>query len=207
MHRELRSQWAEEAKRSWSKKPTSTARLASEIWEAVREEDWVLGHGSLNGWVRRLWTLDDPLRYFDPTISTGSGLGISLGVALALKEKFFVSIVGDGDMLYTPGTLWTAANLRIPMLVVMFNNRSYYQDEGHQLMMARSRNRDVSRVGAGIRIDDPAPDFAALARSFGLNGIGPVEGPDEVAPALRRAVDLLKKEKKLVLVDVVTQPR
>jgi thiamine pyrophosphate-dependent acetolactate synthase large subunit-like protein len=93
------------------------------------------------------------------------------------------------------------------MLIVMFNNRSYYQDEGHQLFMAKERNRDPSKVGVGIRINDPPTDFANLARSFCCNGIGPVEDPELVEEAIKKALELVKKEKKPCLVDVITQSR
>ncbi|MDG6904708.1 MAG: thiamine pyrophosphate-binding protein [Nitrososphaerota archaeon] len=210
IHKVLAERWAEDLKKSWNAKPISTARLAHEIWNVIKSEDWVVGHGSLNGWIRRLWPLEDPSRYLDPTSSTGSGLGVSIGVALAkgsTSGKLFLSVVGDGDMLYTPSSLWTAANMKVPLLVVMYNNRSYYQDYGHQMVMAKWRNRDTSKVGVGISIVDPTPDFAGLARSFGLNGIGPIEDPNYVEDAIKEGLTVLKREKKLTLVDVVTQPR
>ena len=209
IHKRLRDAWQEQAKKDWNAKPISTARLASELWKLISEENWFLGHGSLNGWVRKLWTLDDPRRYIDPGISTGSGLGISIGMVLAVKEpeSLFLSIVGDGDMLYTPSALWTAANMKIPMLVIMFNNQSYYATVAHSRALARARNRDASKALVGTRLSNPVTDFAQLAKSFGLNGVGPVEEPNELPEAIQTGLSLLKKEGKLVLVDVVTQPR
>jgi thiamine pyrophosphate-dependent acetolactate synthase large subunit-like protein len=209
IHKRLRDAWQEQARKVWNAKPISTARLASELWKLISKENWFLGHGSLNGWVRKLWTLDDPRRYIDPGISTGSGLGISIGMALAVNEpgSLYLSIVGDGDMLYTPSSLWTAANLKVPMLVIMYNNRSYYQDVGHQLEIARERNRDPSKVLLGTGLSAPVTDFAQLARVFSLNGVGPIEEPNELSEALQTGLRLVKQEGKLALVDVVTQPR
>jgi thiamine pyrophosphate-dependent acetolactate synthase large subunit-like protein len=93
------------------------------------------------------------------------------------------------------------------MLIVMFNNRAYYNDEEHQERMARHRGRPVERKGIGIRIEDPPVDFAGLARSFGLHGEGPIEDPRDLRPALERAVRHVALERRPALVDVVTQVR
>ena len=115
--------------------------------------------------------------------------------------------MATGDLLYTPGSLWTAAHHDIPMLVVMFNNRSYYQDVGHQTAITRMRERSLERVGVGVSLEGPATDFAALARSFSLYGDGPIVEPDAIRPALERGLRVVKEEKRLALIDTVTQPR
>src|SRR2546428_10489143 len=137
VQKDLKEHW-------WAQKPISTARLAAEIWETIRGQDWVLVHGSLSGWERRLWEMRDGYRCIAGGGGTGTGMGVAMGVALAFKGtgKVCVNIQNDGDLLYTPGSLWTAAHHHIPMLTVMFNNRSYYQDVGHQL---RSEERRVGK--------------------------------------------------------------
>jgi acetolactate synthase-1/2/3 large subunit len=194
--------------RWWAQRPTATARLAAEIWQAIRDEDWVLVHGSLSGWERRLWDMSDPSRCIAGGGGTGTGMGVALGVALAFRGtgKVCVSIQNDGDLLYTPGSLWTAAHHDIPMLVVMFNNRSYFQDVGHQRAITTLRHRPLDHVGVGVDLDHPATDFAKLAGSFGLHGEGPVVDPDDIRPALARGVKLVK-EGRFALIDTVTQPR
>jgi thiamine pyrophosphate-dependent acetolactate synthase large subunit-like protein len=194
--------------RWWGQKPISTARLAAEIWEVIRDEDWVLVHGSLSGWERRLWEITDGARCVAGGGGTGTGMGVAMGVALAFRGtgKVCVSIQNDGDLLYTPGSLWTAAHHQIPMLVVMFNNRSYFQDVGHQRAITTMRGRSLDNVGVGVALDSPATDFATLARSFGLDGEGPIVNPDDIRAALERGVKLVK-EGKLALVDTITQPR
>ena len=193
----------------WGQSPISTARLAAEMWEAVKDEDWVLVHGSLSGWERRLWDLGDGSRWVSAGGGTGTGMGVAMGAALAFRGsgKVCVNIQNDGDLLYTPGSLWTAAHHNIPMLVVMFNNRSYYQDVGHQVAMASSRERSMENVMVGVELERPDTDFATLARSFGLYGEGPITDPDEVQPALKRALKVVKEEGRLALVDTVCQPR
>jgi acetolactate synthase-1/2/3 large subunit len=194
--------------RWWSQKPTSTARLAAEIWDVIRDQDWVLVHGSLSGWERRLWEISDGARCVAGGGGTGTGMGVAMGVALAFRGtgKVCVSIQNDGDLLYTPGSLWTAAHHEIPMLVVMFNNRSYFQDVGHQRAITTMRQRSLDNVGVGVALDSPATDFATLARSFSLYGEGPIVDPDDIHAALERGVKLVK-DGKFALIDTITQSR
>jgi acetolactate synthase-1/2/3 large subunit len=195
--------------RWWGQTPISTARLAAEIWEAIRGEDWVLVHGSLSGWERRLWEITEGWRCIAGGGGTGTGMGVALGVALAFRgtAKVCVSIQNDGDLLYTPGSLWTAAHHDIPMLMVMFNNRSYYQDVGHQTAVTRMRERSLEHVGVGVNLDHPATDFGMLAKSFQLYGEGPILAPEAIRSALARGLKVVKEEGRLALIDTVTQPR
>jgi thiamine pyrophosphate-dependent acetolactate synthase large subunit-like protein len=195
--------------RWWGQQPISTARLAAEIWEAIRGEDWVLVHGSLSGWERRLWEMTEGSRCIAGGGGTGTGMGVALGVALAFRGtgKVCVSIQNDGDLLYTPGSLWTAASHDIPMLVVMFNNRSYYQDVGHQTAITTMRQRPLEHVGVGVNLDRPATDFGLLAKSFNLYGEGPILDPEAIRPAFARGLKVVKEERRLALIDTVTQPR
>jgi thiamine pyrophosphate-dependent acetolactate synthase large subunit-like protein len=194
--------------RWWAQTPISTARLAAEIWDVIHDEDWVLVHGSLSGWERRLWDVTDGARCIAGGGGTGTGMGVAMGVALAFRGtgKVCVSIQNDGDLLYTPGSLWTAAHHEIPMLVVMFNNRSYFQDVGHQRAITTMRGRSLDNVGIGVSLEGPATDFATLAKSFGLYGEGPIVDPEGIRGALERGVKLVK-DGKLALIDTVTQPR
>lgn len=202
IQQELHNRW-------WGQQPISTARLAAEIWQVIRDEDWVLVHGSLSGWERRLWEMQDGARCIAGGGGTGTGMGVALGAALAFRHtgKVCVSIQNDGDFLYTPGSIWTAAHHDIPMLVVMFNNRSYYQDVGHQTAITRMRERSLKNVGVGVNLDKPATDFAMLARSFGLYGAGPIVHPDDIRAALQEGIQVVKQERRLALIDIVTQSR
>jgi thiamine pyrophosphate-dependent acetolactate synthase large subunit-like protein len=101
-------------------------------------------------------------------------------------------VLGDGDYLMGASALWTAARYRIPLLVVVANNRSYYNDEIHQDRVARARARPVGNAHVGMRIHDPDPDVAALATSLGLTGRGPVTDPDALLPTLRDAVAVVR---------------
>ncbi len=138
----------------------------------------------------------------------GSGLPSSVGAALAHKGsgRLCVTVIGDGDFFMTSNALWTAAKYEIPLLVVIFNNHSYYNDEEHQERMAVRRERPVENKGIGIRIEDPEPDFAALARSLGVAGFGPVADPAGLGGVLDEALAIVAAGKPAV-VDVETQVR
>ena len=182
----------------------------AEVWEAIKGEDWILANGTANGWVRRLWKwMPERTCGGSGGAGLGYGLGASLGVALAHRGsgKLCVDLQSDGDLLYVTSGLFTAAHHRLPLLMVMCNNRSYYNDEEHQERMAVARGRPVENKGIGIRIEDPAPDFAMIARGFGVHAEGPIEDPAALQPALRRALRVAKEDGRPALVDVVFQAR
>ncbi len=208
LHRAARARWQEEAKADWDAAPMTTARLASEIWAVIREEDWVLTANTLEDWTLKLWDFDRPHRHPGKSLGTSTQIGISLGVALAHKGsgKIVVDIQPDGDLMFDASALWVAASHRLPLLVVMYNNRAYYNDWEHQIRMARHRGTPVENAWIGQAINDPAPDFAALARSFGWHAEGPIEEPARVNGALRRALDVVKGGQP-ALVDTVTRFR
>ncbi len=208
LHHAARARWQEEARADWDAAPMTTARLACEIWSAIREEDWVLTANTLEDWTLKLWDFDRPYRHPGKSLGTSTQIGISLGVALAHKQsgRVVVDIQPDGDLMFDAGALWVAANQRLPLLVVMYNNRAYYNDWEHQIRMARQRGTPVENAWIGQAINDPPPDFAALARSFGWHAEGPIEDPAQVGGALRRALEVVKRGQP-ALVDTVTRFR
>jgi thiamine pyrophosphate-dependent acetolactate synthase large subunit-like protein len=131
-----------------------------------------------------------------------------VGAALANRKygRLTVNIQSDGDLNYAPGVLWTAAHHKIPLLNVMHNNRSYHQERMFVADMAARAQRDVSRVDIGNAIDSPNIDYATMAKAYGMYGIGPIENPADLGPALKKAIDVVKRGEP-ALVDVVSQPR
>ena len=179
--------------------------LAGALKEALGEERACLVRIPL-GWNGDDLDLRHPLDFLgmDGGGGLGSGPGMLVGAALALRDidRLPIAILGDGDYMMGVQALWTAASKNIPMLAIVANNRSYFNDEVHQERIARERDRDVSRKWIGQRIDEPAPDLAAMARAQGLVGIGPVTRIEELPDALASAVELLKQG-RAVVVDVV----
>jgi acetolactate synthase I/II/III large subunit len=210
-HESRRAKWRADAQAKASQKEISTAWLALELGETIKKEDWVLVNGTSNGWARRLWDFSKPNQYLGASggAGVGYGSGAAIGAALALKGtgKLAVDIQSDGDLLMTSSSLWTAAKHRIPLLIVMHNNQSFYNSEEHGIEVAKFRNRPVENAGIGTHVDDPAVDYAKLAQSFGVNAEGVVRNPADLRPALERGLKFIKEKNLPYLVDVIAEPR
>jgi len=197
---------------AWDATPISTARMAMEIWAQIKNEDWSLPSYIRHSgyWPLRLWNFDKHYQFMGA--QGGGGVGYNapatVGAALANKKhgRLTVNIQDDGDLLFAPAVLWTAAHHNIPMLTVMHNNRAYHEELMHVQRMANRHNRGIDRAGIGTSFNDPHIDFASIARGFGLHAEGPITDAKDLGPAIRRALDAVKSGEP-ALVDVVTQPR
>ncbi len=208
-HAEIERGWRELARKDWDASPMTAPRLASEIWDVIKGRDWILTANTLEDWALRLWDIDGPGRHPGRSFGTATQIATSLGVGLAYRgtDKLVVDIQPDGDLLYDPGALWTAAHHKIPLLVVMYNNRAYFNDWEHQLRVAEHRGTDKAKANIGMELDDPAPDFAALARSFGWWAEGPIADPALAGPAIARAVEHVTRTRTPALVDTIVRRR
>jgi thiamine pyrophosphate-dependent acetolactate synthase large subunit-like protein len=208
-HAERRARWLAEAMSNPDASPMTAARMVLEVGKAIQGHDWVLTANTVRDWARRLWDFDQPYRHPGRSLGTATQIGISLGIALAYRGtgKLVVDLQPDGDLMYDAGALWVAAHHKLPMLVVMYNNRAYYNSWNHQDKVAKRRGRDRTNVRVGTEIDGPAPDFAGLARSMGWWAEGPVLTGDALGGALGRAVRVVKEDGRPALVDAVTMPR
>ena len=208
-HDEIHARWQADLKRRWDEKPIAPPRLAYEVWEAIKKEDWLLVAGGFRGWPSRLWTWDKPGLFLGGYGGGGLGYGpaASVGASIPYRgtDKICVNLQRDGELLYTSSSLWTAANCGVPLLTVMTNNRTYYNDEEHQEKIAIHRGRPPENKVVGMRMEKPPVDFANLARSLGVAGEGPVTEPDQIRPAVERAIKIIKEEKRPALVDVYIQ--
>lgn len=159
-------------------------------------------------WGGEMWDFDGPLDFlgYDGG-GIGSGPGMAVGGALALKGsgRLPVAVIGDGDFLMGATALWTAAHARLPLLTLVVNNRSFFNDELHQERVARERGRPVDNRWIGQRIDDPAPDLAQMARAQGLTGHGPVKTAAALRTVLQEAIVAVQQGASVVL-DVWVQP-
>jgi benzoylformate decarboxylase/acetolactate synthase-1/2/3 large subunit len=205
---EIRERALESASSDKANGVLTPAVAASELWPLVRERDWLLANGTLSGWARRLWSWDRFGCYLGDSggAGVGYGAGASVGAALSAQASpgsLVVDLQADGDLLYTPSALWTAAHHRLPLLVVTQNNRTYGKDRLHQTLISQQRNRgSEADVHLGIDIDDPPVDLALLASAQGVEGFGPVRTMSELRPALERALAAVD-EGRPALVDVV----
>jgi len=182
--------------------------LATALREAVGNRPASLTHVSLS-WNGATWAFNHPLDYLgsDGGGGVGGGPGISVGAALALKDsgRLPIAVCGDGDFLMGVTALWTAAHYRIPLLVVVANNRSFFNDELHQERVARMRNRPVENRWVGQRISDPDIDLAAMARAQGAQGFGPVTAIADLSPTLTKAIAAVEAG-AVAVVDVRVEP-
>jgi acetolactate synthase I/II/III large subunit len=195
----------------WDASPITTARLCAEVYGQIKDEDWSLVGTSIKlAWPHKLWNFDKPYQWNG--VAGGAGVGYtlpaSLGAALANKRhgRLTLAFGGDGDFMFVPSTLWTAAHHRIPMLYIVHNNRAYHQEYMYLQAMAARHGRGITKTDIGTTIKDPNVDYAAVARGFGVYGEGPITDPKDIAPALKRAIAMVKTGQP-ALVDVVMDPR
>jgi acetolactate synthase-1/2/3 large subunit len=211
--RTTRERMRQAATYAWDASPLSTARVTAELWAQIKNEDWSLVsnyYSEAGVWPRRLWEFNKSYQWLGHAGGGGIGYGApsSVGAALANKKygRFSVSLQTDGDLMYAPGVLWTAAHHHIPLLSVMLNNRGYHQEIMHVQRMCNQRNRGIDRGTMGSTLTDPNIDFAKIAQGMGLHSEGPITDPKDLGPALRRAAAAVKRGEP-ALVDVVTQAR
>jgi thiamine pyrophosphate-dependent acetolactate synthase large subunit-like protein len=190
------------------KETLGTEELAHALRGAAGARDVSLTHLPLS-WQGSFWHFRHPLDFLgsDGGGGLGGGPGISVGAALALKGsgRLPIGICGDGDFLMSVTSLWTAVHYRIPLLIIVANNRSFYNDEVHQERMAILRNRPVDNKWIGQKMIDPEIDMAALARAQGARGFGPIVSRGELEAALAQAIAAVE-DGEVAVVDVRIEP-
>ncbi|HET9448039.1 MAG TPA: thiamine pyrophosphate-dependent enzyme, partial [Steroidobacteraceae bacterium] len=208
-----RSQALDDARYGWDSSPISMPRLCMELWHRIKDRDWSLVSQShfQSFWPRKLWDFDKHHQYLGGSGGAGIGYGApaAAGAALAFRDRGVlpVNIQSDGDLLYGPTALWTAAHHNLPLLSVMHNNGGYHQEFMHLQRMASRRRRGIeSTAKIGNAFDDPSIDFAAMAKSMGVWSAGPICDPQELGPAIAKALDVIGQGEP-ALIDVICQPR
>lgn len=212
-HRAQREQELDAARYGWNASPVSVPRMIAELGEQIKNDDWAIvsGHQFTGTWQRRLLNHDRHYRYNGDCGGFGIGYDTpaSVGGALAHRAhgRLPIAIVGDGDFNFVgAGALWTAAHHRIPLLLVVHNNRAYHAEVMLVQRVAGRRGRGTGRIDIGNVIRDPAPDYAKIAQGYGVYSEGPIDKPDDLAPAFARALARVRAGEP-ALVDVVSQPR
>ena len=200
------------AAHAWNASPISTARVLAELWDQIRDEDYTIATECQfqSYWAHRLWTMNHYYNYLGQSGASGVGYNspATVGAALANRAlgRLTVGIVGDGDFMMQPGVIWTAAHHQIPLLMIVHNNRGYHQEVMHVQRMANRHNRGIDRTDIGTTIKDPNMDYAAMAKSMGVYAEGPVSEANEIGPAIRRALAVVRNGEP-ALIDAVMQPR
>ena len=182
----------------------------------IKDLDWSLvsSAGDVSNWPARLWPIEKHHQWLGRSGGYGVGYGApaSVGAAMANRDlgRFSVSIQSDGDLMFAPGVLWTAAKHKIPLLSVMHNNRAWHQEVMHVQRLANFRNRPSNYGGdlgpVGTMIQNPDIEYHKLAESMGWWAKGPIKDPAQLGPALKEAVAVVKSGQPALL-NVWTQPR
>jgi thiamine pyrophosphate-dependent acetolactate synthase large subunit-like protein len=201
---------ADAAAQAWDASPVSSVRLVAELWPLIKNEDWALVGRNLGNWPARLWNFTKYHQAIGGSGGAGVGYNLPAAVGAALGHKQMgrlpINIQPDGDCMYAPGALWTLAHHQIPLLTIMNNNRAYHQEVMHLQRMSLQRQRRMDRWHIATKIENPNVSFAKLADSLGVAGIGPIDSPADLGPALKRGIDIVKRGEPVVI-DVVMQPR
>jgi len=169
LHQAMVDQSMTDATIGWDSSPITTARMCAEVHNQIKDQDWSLVGSAIRlTWPHRFW--DFKKSYQWNGLSGGAGVGYnlpaSIGAALANKKRgvFTVAFGGDGDFMFNPGALWTAAHHKIPILYIVHNNRAYHQEYMYLVAMAARHGRGVERMDIGTTLKDPNIDYATIAR-------------------------------------------
>jgi acetolactate synthase-1/2/3 large subunit len=212
-HQALRLQHIEEAKFGWDSSPISVPRMIAELGHQIRNDDWAIvsGHQFTGDWQRKLLNFDKHHRYNGDCGGFGIGYDApaSVGGALAHRKqgRLSIGIIGDGDFNFVgPGALWTAAHHKIPLLLVIHNNRAYHAEVMIMQRASARRGRGAGNSHIGTVITNPDIDYAKVAQGYGVYAEGPIEDPNALGAAFERALARVRAGEP-ALVDVVSQPR
>jgi thiamine pyrophosphate-dependent acetolactate synthase large subunit-like protein len=186
----------------------SVPQLAQIVARAVEGRPTSLVRHPLS-WAGDMWNVRHPLDFLgtDGGGGIGSGPGNMVGAALALREKgrLPLGILGDGDFLMGVTALWTAVHYSIPLVIVVANNRSFYNDEVHQERVAKMRGRPVENKWIGQHMRGPDIDLAMMARGQGVTAFGPVHHAADLEVALAAALEAYDRG-ETVVIDARVEP-
>lgn len=209
LHNKQKKLWIKEATPKFDSNLITMPALLYQIWDSIKHENWSLvGFGSIliGQWARKLWEFKKPDSYFGFSggAGLGYGLGAAIGASLALSKKdiICINLQTDGDLLFTPSALWTMAHYNVPVLNIVFNNKSYGNTKGHSRRTALLRKRDVDK-DSGSDIYDPVVNYPILARSFGIKSFNTINDLKNIRPTLDKAISYIKTNKKPVLIDII----
>jgi acetolactate synthase-1/2/3 large subunit len=179
-------------KARWDDNPISPGRMVAELFAAVRHKPWYLTLRNHRSWPEGTWEFDGAGQYAGHSSGggLGHGTGASVGAAFACLDdgRCPVGIIGDGDFLMATGAIWTAVHYKVPVLMVINNNTSWFNDEEHQFKIAKGRGRPPENAYIGTTTREPDVDFVKVCEGYGAYAQGPILSPEDLAGAFRRAV-------------------
>jgi acetolactate synthase-1/2/3 large subunit len=207
-HEAVRSRQRENARKGWDDRPIRPARMVSELWDAVKDKNWLLAMRNSASFPEGIWQFPGAGSYLGANGGGGVGYGpgATAGAAIACRDsgRFCVALMGDGDFVMSSGAIWSAVHNRAPMLLVINNNTTWGNDEKHQMHVAEDRHRPLENAWIGQRMVDPDINHAMIARGYGAWAAGPIVDPAELAGVFREAVAQVEKG-NVAVVEVRTQ--
>ncbi len=184
--------------------PIGIRDLAQAV-RSVMQEDQISLISHTIGWPNDEAYYTHPLAYLGNAGGggLGAGTGNAIGSALALRDRqskyLPLAVLGDGDFLMGVTALWAAAHERIPILIIVANNNSYFNDEMHQEAVAKKRGRPIENRWVGQRIDDPEVDICAISEAQGMSAEGPVDNRAELIAVIKSSIEKVRLGASLVL--------
>ncbi|HEY6999564.1 MAG TPA: thiamine pyrophosphate-binding protein [Candidatus Binatia bacterium] len=185
-------------RQGWDATPINTARLVRTMDRLIEKDALIVNESPTSKDILMAnFRFSKGRAYFSNSSGgyLGWGLGAAIGAKLASPRRRVVACLGDGCAMFGLQGLWTLAKYRVPLTVVVFNNRAYMAVK-NQFRGSEERVRLAAEMGA--EITGPDLNFARLAETFGIYGQR-VEQPDAIEPALKRALE----QNGPALVDVV----
>jgi len=201
----LRKIRRDEAQKHWNDSPLSWERLSYEI-DKVLEDDAVIV-SELDARDAYYWmdfaqgkkTLIGQTTGF----ALGWGVGASLGVKIARPDSQVICLVGDGTMLFGQiESLWSFSRYHVPVIIVVYNNRSYDGPRGRIFNLSSRPTGD--RKDIACYLGDPDVDFVGIAASFGIKG-EVVSTPNQIGSAMQRAVQATKDGRPYLIDAIIAQ--
>ena len=170
--------------------------MTAELWPHIKDQDWSLvnsvkRHAAPGQSQSSRWTSTIAGSVGSGAAGQGYGPPASIGAALGNKSlgRFSVSIQGDGDFMYAPGSFWTAAHHNIPLLT-MIAQQPRLPPGGHAraaaLQPAQPRRQPRQDDGAGRHLASKIRTsiMPSMAKSMGWWSTGPIKDPTELGTAL-----------------------
>ncbi len=185
-------------KQGWDSTPINAARVARTMDRLIEKDALIVNESPTSKDILMANFQFSPGRSYFSNSSGGFlgwGLGAAIGAKLASGKRRVLACLGDGSCMFGIQGLWTLAKYRVPLVVIVFNNRAYMAVK-NQFRGSEERIRIAAEMGA--EITGPDINFARLADTFGIFGQR-VEQPDAIEPALKRALE----QNGPALVDVV----
>ena len=211
LHNSAKQNWLKEVE-DFSKNSIKihVSKAVQEIYEAVKDKDWVLtntGSLTIDGWVKKLWALDKPGCYLGLNGGGGLGYGIgaSIGAAIAHQndKTLCINLQSDGDFLYTPSALWSLSSYSIPLLIIVMNNQLYFNSKQHADIIAKNRSRENSLSHIATSFYEAPVDFIKLAQSFGIHTLPLIISAESIKPSVISATEYIRTHNKPVVIEII----